>query len=812
MSTTAPPPTTAPVGGRGTAPAPSSADAQTAAGNRAGKRTGSPGGAKKRSKSRKPTVSSSSARAARARRLWSLVPVAALAAVSGLAYHRVFGMREVLPVVGLAATVPVLLVLLWSRPTDKHKPRPLVGSLAVSALAWSVAVSATLYRDDALAHALPTPDLLRRAGSDVLDAPRGILTTVLPAPGDAALLVLVSAGVWIAAFVGAELALRGTSSALPAVPGLLMLAVPVVLSTGAPGSNTAVLAGAVGAAGLLLVCRAPGRRSPGRMLAVGVPWVAVLAVLAGVVAPQMPGVGAPPDLRDKVSPPPPVRLASVNPLDRISAWLLTPDQPLFRVLGPAEPDRYWRLTVLDRYDGVTWYPVNGLRPTGGRVPEASDEDAKAAHSVQQITLDKLDGVWLPAADRPTRVDVPGDVDLAVDPDSGALATDAQLTPGMHYKVESSVPEYDPDRIQELPTVYDTANTALPEVDAAAEPIESIQEFRRLAIEATAGATFPYQQALRLANWLREKHRYDVTAVPGHSYRNLRFFLESSKEGTSEQFAAAFAVLARSIGLPTRVVVGFSRGTAEPDGSWRVDSGDVVAWPEVEFAEVGWVPFFPTPGEAGRTGAPKNDPADATPGGQVPPPAVNPPAPAEPSRTEKDADIADQVRPGASGPVPSTGGSGTPLWWWAVPLAVLFAAAGGQLGLAAVAPGIVRRRRRHGPPDMRLFGAWRQIGDRLAEIGMPAGGALTVREVAEYGEAKLPAEVGERLWPLAKLVNDTAYAGHAPLAEEADEAWRTCTEVEQAVSRSAERPGLRTRMRNRLAPRQLVASLRRETRG
>ncbi|NUU22825.1 MAG: DUF3488 domain-containing protein [Streptomycetaceae bacterium] len=783
-------------------------------GSAAAERTAqAPGSGAPRSSAAKrgPKRSGSAARATRFRRMSSLVPVAAFAATAGFAYHRVFGLGQIVPAVAVSATVPVVLVLLWTgcvRLGDK--PRPLFGSFAISALAWLIAVSATLYRDDAALHLFPEPGLIRRIGSDVLDAPRGILTTVLPAPDDSDLMVLVSVTVWIAAWAGAELALRTDAPALPPLPGLLMLAVPVALSTGAPGDNTWVLTAAVGTAALVMVCRAPGRRSPLRLLMVGAPWVAVLAVLAGFVAPHLPGSGGPPDLRDRVSPPPPVALSAVNPLDRISAWLLEPDEPLFTVRGPADEDRYWRLTVLDKYDGTTWYPVTGLRPTGGRVPESAEGGSGTTRSVQTVTLDKLDGMWLPAADRPSEVDAASDVELAVDPDSGAVATGSRLKPGMRYQVVSNVPKFDPDSLQWLPTVADPNYTALPDYDESNQPIPAVEEFRRIATDATKGSTFPYQQALRLADWLRGNHKYDRTAVPGHSYRNLQFFLESSKEGTSEQFASAFAVLARSIGLPTRVVVGFSRGTQQPDGSWRVDTGDVMAWPEVEFAGVGWVPFYPTPGQSGHSGAPKNNPDNQSTGNQQPQPIAPVPSPQPQSRAEKDAEIASQERPVDTAAMPEeSGDDGIPLWWWAVPLAVLLAAALSQAGLAFAAPGIIRRRRSHGPPDERVFGAWKQIGDRLTELGMPGDGSLTVREVASYGEDHLPTEVGSQLRPLANLVNDVAYADRTADPTDADEAWRISGAVEEAVRRSELRPNRRARLRERLSPKTIAASLRKE---
>lgn len=756
----------------------------------------------------RPRKRRSAMQAAAVRRKFSVLPVGGLALVTGMFFHRAGGTSELVPVAATAAVVPALLAFLWSG-TGTRAKRPLAVSLLISAVAWLLVVTATLYRDDAIAVVLPGPDLLGRIGSDVLDAPRGILTTVLPTSADAELLVFVSAVVWIASFAGAELALRTESPALPVLPGVLLIGVPVVLTTGAPGGNVRWIAAAVGAAGLILVCRAPGRHSPARLIAVGVPWVAVLVVVAGAAAPRLPGLSDPPDLSDRVEPPPAVQLSAVNPLDRISAWLLHPDQPLFTVSGPAAADR-WRLTVLDDYDGASWYPVGGLRPTGGRVPEAPEFD-NAKRSVQHITLDGLDGVWLPAADRPAKVEVPDDVKLAVDPVTGALATASRLAPGLRYDVVSQVPVHDPDRVKRLPTVADPAYTTLPQPAAVGDTETPLDVFRRLGTEATTGASFPYQQALRLAEWLRANNRFDPSAVPGHSYRSLRFFLESSKEGTSEQFATAFAVLGRAIGLPTRVVVGFTRGTPLSDGSWRVDSGDVVAWPEVQFAEVGWVPFYPTPGEQKPDGRGAQDLAESD--NTVPVPAEQPPAEEARTRAEKDAEIAQQDRPTASGPMPADADdSGTVLWWALLPAALLLLGAT-QIGLAVAAPRVVRRRRAAGGPDQRLLGAWLQINDRLTEIGLPGGGALTVRETVRFGEDHLPDEVGTRIGPLGDTVNDVAYAGRAPTADEAHQAWEVCAAVERSVKRSPNRPGRRVRWRRGLAPSSIAAMLRgRETKG
>jgi hypothetical protein len=79
-------------------------------------------------------------------------------------------------------------------------------------------------------------------------------------------------------------------------------------------------------------------------------------------------------------------------------------------------------------------------------------------------------------------------------------------------------------------------------------------------------------------------------------------LIETRSGYCQQYASAFATLARSLGYPTRVVVGFLPGAAAEGGGYVVRGTDAHAWPEVYFAEFGWVAFEPTPrrGEAGAT--------------------------------------------------------------------------------------------------------------------------------------------------------------------------------------------------------------------
>jgi transglutaminase-like putative cysteine protease len=126
-------------------------------------------------------------------------------------------------------------------------------------------------------------------------------------------------------------------------------------------------------------------------------------------------------------------------------------------------------------------------------------------------------------------------------------------------------------------------------------------FSDFARHVTYGASTPFEQAVAIEYAIRDGRRLDPTAPVGSSYARIDTFLfrpagsePGAQAGTSEQFATAFAVLARSVGLPTRVVVGFDAGVPGPDGSRVVRGRDARAWPEVYFAGLGWYAFDPSP--------------------------------------------------------------------------------------------------------------------------------------------------------------------------------------------------------------------------
>ncbi|MEO3804967.1 transglutaminaseTgpA domain-containing protein [Nonomuraea sp. B1E8] len=708
-----------------------------------------------------------------ARRAGSGVVAALLVATAGLAFDGVFPPAALLPVVALAAVAPCMVSLLLSGRL------PLWGTIPVHVLAWLVAVSATLYKAEAWLGVVPSPAAARAALLGVRDATGWLLTTILPAAPDSPAIVLVSFLVWAGTAAGCELALRSRAVLLPAVAALPVLAFAVVLGVAGTGSVVPYAAVFAGVALLLALVRA-GR--PAWTCVVGVLLVACLVPAAVVTAPVLPMADRPYDVRRLVEQPPPRPISGVSALDQVSAWLQHPQRELFTVSTGS--DANLRLAVLDTFDGVTWASNAGFVPTGGRVP---GQDGARDTVRQRLTLQKLPGPWLPAADRPVLAKGAG---IVADPATGMLAS-AHAGEGMTYEVTSGVRRYVSGELRDVTPLADPALVSLPDGPGGSTPPQRAR-FAEIARRATAGARGPAQQAARLATYLRKHAKNDVTAPPGHGYRAIEFFLTESRRGTTEQFAASFALLARSIGLPSRIVVGFRPGRAAEGGVRQVRGGDVLAWAEVGFEGIGWVPFYPTPSRTRSGGG--GDVAEGTPKqAKEIEQAIN----SDSSEPEPTPTAAGRPTP-APTPEPAERESPAgPLVWVAVAAGV----ASAYLLAVAVVPPVRRMRRRRGSaPAERVAGAWRETVFRLRGAGVPRSGASTAREVAVRAGAVLGEPAREPLTALADLANLATF-GDAPVDEAAAGlAWRHVAEIDRLVR---QRIGLPGRLARRLSPRSLL---------
>jgi hypothetical protein len=483
--------------------------------------------------------------------------------------------------------------------------------------------------------------------------------------------------------------------------------------------------------------------------------VALGPVVAGQVA------TTPDDPRRHVLPPL-LDALDENPLIRLSGWAVNPDQHLFD--ATVDSDSRIRLAVLTEFDGVTWRVGGVYRSAGRALPPGGDEAAGPEVAVdtvrQQITIADLAGHLLPTVAGPRRVD---GVRVAYDAESGTLVRPEGLTPGVSYRAESRRPRPDVNVLPGADVPAGPATARLLRLGPGAPA-----EMERLARQITEGSAAPYQRAAAIETFLAEHYRLAGDAPSGHAYPNLEFFLFAAQNaggqrGTSEQFAAAFAVLARIVGLPSRVVVGFQvrAGTA------RVTAADALAWPEVLFTGVGWVPFHPLP-EPDTQARPVEEDFRPEPEESEPPPSAVPTIALSvepPSRA-----------PDAAPPPPPVGGSILPVLATVAGGLVLL----GLLGFGTAVPllrrGLRRRRLDRGAPDERVAGAWLEVADALRLARRAAPPHLAATEVAAHagtaaglprwahrkGRVRLPAPP---LDELAGIVNDSVF-GPEPASEEA----------------------------------------------
>jgi protein-glutamine gamma-glutamyltransferase len=279
--------------------------------------------------------------------------------------------------------------------------------------------------------------------------------------------------------------------------------------------------------------------------------------------------------------------------------ILTDSNVVMRVHLPddVQPDRYpnlkWRGIVLDTFDGQAWslrYPrqIRLVRPSSGGF-DVGLLGGSGQFLRQEIFLEPISSEVVFAAPRVLRLTMATSM-LAMD-DMGAVSVSV---PGarLRYTVESEV---------EGPWVKGaTPRRSVPPLDA-----NQLQRYLQLpalapAIPALARqvagpSQTPEEIAHSVEEFLRTKFRYTLDIERVSKLDPLQEFLFVRRAGHCEYFAAAMAVMLRTLGVPSRVVNGFQRGEWNPYGQYYiVRYYDAHSWVEAFMPDVGWVTFDPTP--------------------------------------------------------------------------------------------------------------------------------------------------------------------------------------------------------------------------
>ncbi len=300
--------------------------------------------------------------------------------------------------------------------------------------------------------------------------------------------------------------------------------------------------------------------------------------------------------------------------------LRTGDSPTFYDAPPFAP--YLNATAFSLYTGLGWEPDAEhtlLRlPADSRRPGITEAGRRL---LAQTVRTYVPSATLFAAGEMVEAGI--DTWLRLDPQGEVTAITSS---GGGYSLLSFTPALGEEALRALPP-FGVVENPLPAGFGAylALPPTVTPRTRALSADLVAGLESPFDKAIAIQEYLRTfPYTLDIGAPPPEVSDVADYFLFDLQKGYCDYYATAFVVLARAAGLPTRFMTGYAPGGWMPEPrAWLVTAADSHAWPEVYFAEVGWIPFEPTASrsEIARVGGATLMPPDAM------EPLPLPPAPA-----------------------------------------------------------------------------------------------------------------------------------------------------------------------------------------
>lgn len=686
----------------------------------------------------------------------------------------------------------------------------------------------------ALSRSLRLPPLLSYAGSLVglllllgftnnfnfsavwnglVHVPAQLLTETLPLTGQPYLLSAPIVVTWLCGAISAELSVRPSRPwATAALVPVLCFVFAFVFTTSAPvGSSVAEAAALLGELMLwalarhailerqraLIEARGDGAHSRSASMTWAATGAAMAVLLAAVLTLAVPGALSFAGKPKSVSRPTPVVSTTVvDPVDSLASLRRydpnAPPKTYFTVQVFEPWSGYLPVADLDNYDGDSWSFSATFHPTGGRIPSpAVGADQTGSEVVQRYTLVRSFGLpFLPALDRPIQVSgLPVDTDattgmLAASPSLPvSYAVVSRVAPGTLGQIKQTAPIASGDVV---PGGDSPSYTDLP-----AGSNRDIAEGVRFSANLTGTGATPSLAFLQdLAQQLRVHERRVVPAVTknskqtttsaalaGTSLAQVINAVTVDRAATPEQFATFYAVVARYLGVPARVVTGFrvappGHHEAVPAGSYKLTDRDTWTWVEIPVEGAGWVIVDPTPAATTTAASPPPEQVRAT------PTTVPKQATALPGDSAAHA-IAKPTKVTHTNPVHVN---------WALVLGIGLPAAViiGVLAGGLLVPAIRRRLRRvarHQPADPSLLaaGAWLEFLDGLTRLGLEVRPSATSSEVADQVADRFGVDFGPPTRFVGAAADQALYSTAWPLEEaHARSAWDSQRQLYKAM--------------------------------
>lgn len=678
----------------------------------------------------------------------------------------------------VAVTVGLALGVLVAWLGARWRWGPWLTALAVAG-AYLLAGSAVAVPNRARNGVLPTADSLHDLVVGIVNAWREALT--LPAPlGESGLVLVVPFVTGLAGGLLAAVLLW--RSRWPGLAGIVLALVLVVSSAFGDVTADAVLVRglAIAVVGIVWLRWRSQRHVRARWGRRAVATLAVVGV-AGAAAAGL-GMTADPDahrvvLRDHVDPPFDPR-DYPSPLSRFRYYKKPPVKTgvtLFTVDG-LESGTLVRFAVMDSYDGIVWNVSGG--PGSGHDSGTfrrlrNDPDANLTATTRgRITVRDYTGVWVPSVGETLAMTpyrdgaVDGDTtgELVINRETGTVAQIGGVQRDTTFEVEAVVPRRLAD--EEVALLASDGSVSLP--TPAIVPDELMDRIKRWQVTDRFSGGSGGALALFLRDAFRDHGFYsdgiDDYTPAGHGSSRLAVLTKvSTPVGNAEQYAAAMALAGQELGLPIRVVIGFK----VPPGGGDVRGEDVTAWTEVKLEGAGWVPLDPTPPEDKKLRKPNEEPNEEPQPQVLQPPRV----PGEPQEASDNLQQGDGER--STLDILEVLGTILGVVLDLGKLALLLSPLWGVLLFKFLRR---RRRRRAADATVRLTGAWRELSDRMRDLGVRAAPGATRRESA-YAAAERYDVVP--VVTLAHTADRHVYGEEAPTDEEARAYW---ADVDTALKR------------------------------
>ncbi len=404
------------------------------------------------------------------------------------------------------------------------------------------------------------------------------------------------------------------------------------------------------------------------------------------------------------------------------------DVPLVRVRTDDPDPAYLRISVLANFTENEWTAgdrsVPGNQVADGALPPLEGLDPgvpREAYGYEVQVTDALSSTWLPTQAPVSRVEAPGDWRFDTSTVDFIAASDDLTTSGLSYEMTAVEPQVEAAELAEAPAERGEVDSRFLQLPAGLPPLVG-----SLTNDVTAGLANNFDRAVALQDFFRTDGGFTYSLAQsenGNGSDELAAFLTPGPDGRvgyCEQFASAMAVMARQVGIPSRVAVGFLAPSRLPDGRWEYSSRDLHAWPELYFPGAGWTRFEPTPPQRAA------DVPDYTAGDQAPQPLPDVPE-ADPGAARGDeADRAEnRLQPEVTGEPAAAPGAESAGPWRAVALVglpVVLAA------LLLLVPGAVRRRRRQRRLAGDVLEGWAELRDTAVDLGVAWPDDRSPREV------------------------------------------------------------------------------------